>query len=411
MAFYLHTEYNWLALAPGDPGNVDTDTPSGPAISAERTTAFWDVFSALWSTNPNPRCQQDPDANAPLRHGMASDVGIGIDYQRSVRINPPIQHAQEEAADTARDMVEDMNDKIITDAGTISALQHAIEFLSRRQEEDQRQFHDDLAAKQVVIDSMAEQMADKDLAIMGLHRRAQATTLRHDEVLSTMRDEAAAKQGGIDELQSELDESAKEQAQQELELNALRQEVSQLKDANSELTSVNSTLKADLSKLADAVVQMFPGSDDEDNDEDNDDNGDDDDDPRDHHSTISPSPAPRTVSRIPRWTYLLKYPKKPLLTPTSLFPRVIEPDAALTPATMQPDAVVSSSPHISKFKIRPTDTFTGIPRRRLPLQKTPTRKFTSTSTNIRTRTSTITITTVSPKKAAKKALARTPFRF
>ncbi|KAH7907091.1 hypothetical protein BJ138DRAFT_1216116, partial [Hygrophoropsis aurantiaca] len=261
MAFYLHTDYDWLAIAPGgDPGDADTDNPSEPALSEERTNAFWDVFGALWSTNPNPRA---PDADAPLRHGVVPDVGIGIDYQRSVLINPPVRHAQKEEADTAHDMLEDLNDTILADAGTTSALQHAIEYLSRRQQEDRRQSYGDLAAKQVTIDSRAEKMADKDLAIMDLHRTALATTLRHDEVLSTMHDEAAAKQRAIDELKSELDESAKERAQQQLELIALRREVSQLKDANSELTSVNSALKTDLDKLADAVAQMFPGSNDE----------------------------------------------------------------------------------------------------------------------------------------------------
>ncbi|KAH7906333.1 hypothetical protein BJ138DRAFT_644721 [Hygrophoropsis aurantiaca] len=391
MAFYLHTEYNWLALAPGDdPGGVNVDTSSEPAIFEERTTAFWDVFGALWSTNTSPKA---PDADAPLQHGVVSEVGNGIDYQRSVCVNPPAPHAQEEEADTAHNMVEDLNDKILADAGTISALQYAIEYLSRRQEEDRRQFHDDLAAKQVVIDSMAVQIADKDLAIMDLHRTTQATTLPHDEMLSTMRHEAAAKQRAIDELKSELDDLAKERAQHELEL-----------------TSLNSTLKADLGKLAGAVVQMFPGSDNEDNNEDDEGHDDDeeDDDPLDYPSTITSPPTPRTVSRITRWTYSLKYHKKPLLTTTSLFRRVIKSDAALTPSAMQPDAVVSSSPPNSKSKIRPVDTSTGVRRRRPPLPpKTPTPKFTSTSPNTSTRTSTI----ASPKNVAKKISARKPFQF
>ncbi|KAH7906379.1 hypothetical protein BJ138DRAFT_1117635, partial [Hygrophoropsis aurantiaca] len=386
--------YDWRAPEPDhDPGNIDIeiDTPSEPA-------AFWDIFGALWSKYPKAY-----DLDAPLRHGVVSEVGIGVDYQRFILAGPPPPHAQLEEADTAHDVLEDLNNKIIADAGTISALQRAIEYLSRRQDEDRRQSHDDLTAKQVIIDSMAEQMADKDLAMMGLHQKAHATILRHEEVLSTMRDEASAKQRKIDELKGELDESVEERAQQQTELVALRREVAQLKDANSELTLMNSTLKADLDKLSDAVVQMFPGSDDEDNDDDdNDDN--DDNDLQDRPST--PPPAPQMVSRIPRWTPR----KKPLLTTASQFTRVIKPDATLTPATMQLDAVASSflptSTTTPKFKTRPVVFLNDAPRRRLPFkQKILHSPVTSTSTIKSTRTS----TTVSPNKAAKKISARKPF--
>ncbi|KAH7910750.1 hypothetical protein BJ138DRAFT_69272 [Hygrophoropsis aurantiaca] len=415
MAFYLQTEYAPLATAPSDnPGDIDIF--SDPFISVERTAAFWDIFGAIWST-----CPKAPDADAPLRHGVVSDVGIGIGYQQASRVNPPAQRAQEEEVDTAHSVVEDLNDKILADAGTISALQNAIEYLSRRQEEDRRQSHDDLAAKQATIDCMGEQMADKDLVIMDLHMTARIMSRRHEEGLSKMQEEVAAKQRATDELKSGLDESAKERAQQQLELIALRQEVLQLKDANSELTTVNSTLKAHLDKLSDAVVQMFPGSDDEDEDYDEDDvdedeeEDDDDDDTGDQDPTPPPPPAPQMVSRIPRYTSLLKCPKKPLLSTTSLFPRVIGPDAALTSAMMQPDAVVSSflptSTPASKFKTRSVDILIDVPRRRLPLQKTPCSKVTSTSTNTSTRTKTSTSTIASPKKAAKKVSARKSFRF
>ncbi|KAH7906334.1 hypothetical protein BJ138DRAFT_1117679 [Hygrophoropsis aurantiaca] len=96
MAFYLHTEYNWLALAPGDdPGGVNVDTSSEPAIFEERTTAFWDVFGALWSTNTSPKA---PDADAPLQHGVVSEWHVSS-WQPSlshflhalIRDSPPLE--------------------------------------------------------------------------------------------------------------------------------------------------------------------------------------------------------------------------------------------------------------------------------------------------------------------------------
>ncbi|KAH7904697.1 hypothetical protein BJ138DRAFT_871847 [Hygrophoropsis aurantiaca] len=394
MAFYLHTEYDWRAFEPGDDPckiDIEIDTPSEPA-------AFWDIFGALWSKYPKA-----PDADAPLRHGVVSEVGIGVDYQRIILTSPPAQHAQEEEVDITHGMVEDLNDKILASEGTISALHHVIEAMSHRHEQDQRQFHDDLGAKQATIDGIAEQMADKDLIVTGSHRTARLINLRHDDEMSKIRDEAAAKQRVINDLTSGLRGSAEEQARQEAELAALRQEVSQLKDANSELTLVNSMLKADLGKLADAVVQMFPGSDDEDDDED----GDDDDDPRDQPLTTPP--APQMMSRIPRWT---PPRKKPLLTPASQITRVFKPDAALTPAMVQPDAVASSFLPIftltSRFKTRSAVFLSDAPRRRrLPLQKTLHSQVTSTSTNTSTRSSTI----VLPNTVAKKISTRKPFLF
>ncbi|KAH7908310.1 hypothetical protein BJ138DRAFT_1103625, partial [Hygrophoropsis aurantiaca] len=310
MAFYLHAKYDWLALAPGDdPGDIDIF--SEPAISMERTAAFWDIFGALWSTFPKPsklllnKHQKALDADAPRRHGVVSDVGIGVEYQRVVLASPPAQ------------LVEDLNDKFLANEGTISALQNAMEYISRRHQEDQRQSHDEIAAKQVTIDGMAEQMANKDLAIMSLNSTARIENLRHDEDLSKMHDAMTTKQRVIDELKSELDVSVVERGQQLLELIALRQEVSQLNNFNSGLTSANLTLKAHLDKLSSAVVQMFPGSDDEEDDDDDeedddddeedddddeedddeedgdDDDGDEDEDRRDHHSATPLSPAPQ----------------------------------------------------------------------------------------------------------------------
>ncbi|KAH7903970.1 hypothetical protein BJ138DRAFT_1119870 [Hygrophoropsis aurantiaca] len=45
MAFYLHIEYDLPAFGAGD-----IDIFSDPAVSMERTTAFWDILGAVWST-------------------------------------------------------------------------------------------------------------------------------------------------------------------------------------------------------------------------------------------------------------------------------------------------------------------------------------------------------------------------
>ncbi|KAH7906151.1 hypothetical protein BJ138DRAFT_665568, partial [Hygrophoropsis aurantiaca] len=187
---------------------------------------------------------------APLRYGVVLKVGTGC--QQAIRVNPPAQpeRVQEEEVDTipGPGVIEGLNDKILAYADTISALQHTLEFISRCQEEDRRQSHADLAAKQATIDSMAEQIADADLAIWDFHRTARITSRRHEEDLSKMQDEVATKQRAIEELKSE-------RVSQQLELIALHQEVLQLKDANSELISVNSTLKAHLNKLSEPWMQ------------------------------------------------------------------------------------------------------------------------------------------------------------
>ncbi|KAH7910746.1 hypothetical protein BJ138DRAFT_1113802 [Hygrophoropsis aurantiaca] len=76
-----------------------------------------------------------PDADSPLRHAVLSNIGICIGRQHAIRVILLAQRTQEEEVDTAHGVVEDLNDKILADVGTISALQHALDYISRRQEE------------------------------------------------------------------------------------------------------------------------------------------------------------------------------------------------------------------------------------------------------------------------------------
>ncbi|KAH7920614.1 hypothetical protein BV22DRAFT_789700 [Leucogyrophana mollusca] len=253
---------------------------------------------------------QNNDLLAFKRTLLEKDSTIAALSDRNDQSRMQLQMDLEEAHTKANDIrtaLEALSDKDLANTNTISALRQALASVARRHEEDQVMFHDNLSAKQKIIDDLTsklesgaklrldledartearntaitiENLTDKDLAnttmISGLHKTLHSVARRQEQDQLMFHEDLSAKQNAINDLTSELKKTKDLLASKTNELEDLRyekeilqerplarrraymkddkianyREVSQLKDTILLLANSNAALEAKLASLS-----------------------------------------------------------------------------------------------------------------------------------------------------------------